>query len=221
MSVSSASTVSAMQALGSPSAGDVAVADGYHAAGDGGGGLFAFDSLAISSASLTTNSVTAATNAEPIVPGQAVLISDVEGNTAANGSWIVAASPAPTSTTFALTDSIGNGTYTTGGTVNSVAITASAEHGLVSGQRVVITRNSAAGGLLNTTWYGVGKHSSTVFSIPSSVRPGMAGTFGDGVERSRPRKPMVDGFGLTKPSTRGSTARVATTAPTTARICRR
>lgn len=74
--------------------------------------------------------ITGATNATPIVittstehglnDGQTVTIGSVGGNTAANGTWAVTLiSP----TTFSLDTSVGNGTYTSGGTVTSVLST--------------------------------------------------------------------------------------------------
>jgi hypothetical protein len=65
--------------------------------------------------------ITGATNATPIVitanahglaNGDEVYISGVGGNTAANGTWIVANQ---TTNTFELTGSVGNGAYTSGG----------------------------------------------------------------------------------------------------------
>lgn len=68
--------------------------------------------------------VTAATNASPIQiststphglsPGDAVQITGVGGNTAANGVWIV--NTTPTGSTFTLRNSSGNGAFTSGGT---------------------------------------------------------------------------------------------------------
>src|SRR6185369_13962171 len=67
--------------------------------------------------------ISGATNASPIVittttthgftEGQIVNISQVLGNTAANGTWFVG--PGPTSNTFNLVGSVGNGVYTSGG----------------------------------------------------------------------------------------------------------
>lgn len=65
--------------------------------------------------------ITAATDASPIVitsashglsEGEQVVIDQVEGNTAANGTWTVAN---PTADTFQLLHSSGNGSYTSGG----------------------------------------------------------------------------------------------------------
>jgi hypothetical protein len=123
MSVSSAVTVSAMQELRGPfSIGDVAIADGYHIAGDGGGGVFEFDNLHIVSTQLQSATVKDASNQEPIEitttgphyfsPGQAVALSGVGSNTAANGLWIISD---VTSTTFKLVGSQGNGGYTSDG----------------------------------------------------------------------------------------------------------
>lgn len=66
--------------------------------------------------------ITGATNASPIVitsadhhrqEGDLVYITDVAGNTAANGPWRVTS---VTQDTFALIDSTGNGAYSAGGT---------------------------------------------------------------------------------------------------------
>ena len=73
-------------------------------------------------ASFETAGVESATNASPIVVGstahgltvgQVVLISGVTGNTAANGTFVIAA---VTTDTFTLTGSTGNGAYAGGGT---------------------------------------------------------------------------------------------------------
>lgn len=75
----------------------------------------------------TTYSVTAASNAAPIVvtigthtlvPGDTVVVAGVGGNTAANGTWTIVA---VTSTTITLGGSAGNGAYTSGGTVVQTA----------------------------------------------------------------------------------------------------
>jgi len=72
--------------------------------------------------------ITGATNATPIVitatahgyaNGDAVFISGVLGNTAANGAWIIAA---VTTNTFELIGSAGNGAYTSGGTASRVNV---------------------------------------------------------------------------------------------------
>ena len=69
----------------------------------------------------TTGEITGATNASPIVitsaahgrtNGQTVVISHVEGNRAANGTWVVANA---TTNTFELQGSTGDGAYTEGG----------------------------------------------------------------------------------------------------------
>jgi len=71
--------------------------------------------------------ITGATNASPIVitaadhgyrDGEAVAISGVGGNTAANGVWTIAGA---TPSTFALAGSAGNGPYGSGGTVQNIA----------------------------------------------------------------------------------------------------
>lgn len=80
--------------------------------------------LAQANLAAATGSITGATNATPIVittsgahgldgVNQPVSISGVGGNTAANGDWEV---KVLTSTTFELNGSVGNGSYTSGGT---------------------------------------------------------------------------------------------------------
>lgn len=68
-----------------------------------------------------TGTITAATNASPIVvtsaahgltTGTQVTISGVAGNTSANGNWVVTRISA---TQFSLNGSVGNGAYTSGG----------------------------------------------------------------------------------------------------------
>ena len=97
--------------------GEVALLAGYSSAGDGGGGMLWFTTP------LPTNrTVTNATNASPIVVttssahglsnGQRIMIAGVTGNTAANGTWVIAG---VTATTFQLTGSTGSGAYVSGG----------------------------------------------------------------------------------------------------------
>ncbi len=75
-----------------------------------------------SASSFETGSVTAASNASPIVitaaahavtTGQSVTVASVGGNTAANGTFIATY---VSSTQFSLNGSTGNGAYTSGGT---------------------------------------------------------------------------------------------------------
>lgn len=79
----------------------------------------------------TAKTITGATNATPIVitstahgyvNGYTAVVSGVLGNTAANGTWVVSA---VTTNTFELTSSVGNGAYTSGGTVQRVLSKAS------------------------------------------------------------------------------------------------
>jgi len=84
-----------------------------------------FGDFTLSTEESTTRTVTAATNTSPIqittsatnnlVTGQTVTISGVQGNTAANGTWTITVI---NGTNFTLDGSTGNGTYTSGGTVN-------------------------------------------------------------------------------------------------------
>lgn len=81
----------------------------------------------IKAAVARSKTVTGATNASPIVitaaahgfnDGDAVQISGIVGNTAANGVWIV---DNPTANTFELQGTVGNGAYVSGGIVDSLA----------------------------------------------------------------------------------------------------
>lgn len=84
-----------------------------------------FGNFTLSTEEVTSRTITAATNASPIqittsvgtslATGQTVTISGVAGNTAANGTFKITV---VNSTTFTLDGSTGNGTYTSGGTVN-------------------------------------------------------------------------------------------------------
>jgi hypothetical protein len=79
-------------------------------------------------ASTGTIAVTAASNTSPIAittnpthnfsTGQRFAISGIGGNTAANGTWTITVTD---STHFTLNGTIGNGSYTSGGTVSSTA----------------------------------------------------------------------------------------------------
>lgn len=72
--------------------------------------------------------VNGATNATPIeittvedhelLTGNTVFLAGVEGNTAANGSWVITSTGAKT---FTLDSSVGNGAYTSGGVVGTTA----------------------------------------------------------------------------------------------------
>jgi hypothetical protein len=84
-----------------------------------------FGTFALSTDNTTSSSVSAATNTSPIqittsatnslVTGQTVIIFGVGGNTAANGTFVITVID---NTHFTLNGSTGNGTYTSGGTIN-------------------------------------------------------------------------------------------------------
>lgn len=84
-----------------------------------------FGNFTLTTEEVTSRTVTAATNATPIqittsvanalTTGQTVTISGVGGNTAANGTWTITVI---NNQNFTLDGSVGNGTYTSGGTVN-------------------------------------------------------------------------------------------------------
>lgn len=93
------------------------------------GSAYAVYLLACTNSFGTYQTITAASNASPIVitgsghslsNGDSVEITGVVGNTAANGVWIVANK---TTTTFELTGSTGNGTWTSGGTYCKISPT--------------------------------------------------------------------------------------------------
>lgn len=93
------------------------------------GKAYIASTLKAAGAVAATLTVTAATNASPIVvttstnhgmqTGQNVFIYNVAGNTATNGLWVITK---VTNTTFSLVGSTGNGAYTSGGSaIPSVA----------------------------------------------------------------------------------------------------
>lgn len=86
---------------------------------------------------LASVNITAISNGSPMVvtapghgfrDGETVTISGAAGNTAANGTWVIAA---PTSDTFQLINSSGNGSYTGGGVATGPA-SGSVQHALIS-----------------------------------------------------------------------------------------
>ncbi len=94
------------------------------------GQLYIWSTSQINLPSVLPALITGATNATPIVitanghgltNGTSIVISEVLGNTAANGVWIVTASSA---NTFTLANSVGNGGYTSGGiiTINAEGV---------------------------------------------------------------------------------------------------
>ncbi len=108
-------------------------------------------------------SITGATNASPIEitsaghglsTGTEVYIEGVGGNTAANGTWIVAVTGTDT---FTLDGSAGNGDYTSGGTwIRTAAVELTIEdHELEDGDKVYIDRGSLDPDhyQLNGQWY--------------------------------------------------------------------
>jgi hypothetical protein len=98
---------------------------------------------------LESISVTNASNQTPIVitvgsttglaNGMTVQVSGVQGNTSANGEWVISGL---TSTTFTFNNSAGNGAYTTGGVV---AASATAITGASNATPIVITIGSTTG----------------------------------------------------------------------------
>lgn len=92
-----------------------------------------------------TKTITGATNATPIVitiaahgylTGDQVQIQNVNGNTAANGNWLITVINA---NTFSLTSSVGNGAYTSGGTCIARRIGSRCSLIAVWGGRIVLS----------------------------------------------------------------------------------
>jgi hypothetical protein len=113
MTIYSVPTIAALQDLsGTFATGEAALVDSYGAPVNG-----------------TSVSITGATNASPIVittatnhnfvSGQIVVIVGVQGNTAANNTWVVTVT---SSTQFSLNGSTGNAAYTSGGTASAVSM---------------------------------------------------------------------------------------------------
>ncbi len=117
----------------------------------------------VGAANPTPLTVSGATNATPVVittnsphglqTGMQVTISGVLGNTAANGIFTVSVIDAAN---FSLNGSIGNGAWTSGGTVvpNIITIQTASPHGLQTGMQVSISGvlgNTAANGTFTVT----------------------------------------------------------------------
>lgn len=108
-------------------------AGGYHVAQPSAPGSPTYANTATLSIppSVSAGTVTAATNASPIAittsaahglaTGATVFVAGVGGNTAANGAWKITVT---SSTAFTLTGSVGNGVYTSGGTVYTPSVAA-------------------------------------------------------------------------------------------------
>lgn len=97
----------------------------------------------------TPKTISGATNATPIVitstahgfsNDDVVLIEDVGGNTAANGTFVVASVAA---NTFELRNSAGNAAYTSGGTAKKLARTKDLKMALAMAEAVVINYKAA------------------------------------------------------------------------------
>ena len=121
-------------------------------------GRFGFGSLSVAPVSavgftITSLSVTGATNASPIVltvssttgtslrNNDTVVVSGVGGNTAANGTWLVEVA---SSTTIKLLGSTGNGSYTSGGTVAGAGSGTAYIYGTPQGYITIMAPSSAA-----------------------------------------------------------------------------
>lgn len=195
MSLSTEPTISALQAL-SATVGDAVLVQGYASPGDGGDGTFVLEAsttaFTIASATPMTATVAAATSTTPIevtttaahgfVTGQSVAISGITGLPEANGAWLITA---VNSTKFTLDGSVGVGTYTSGGTVGSVAITTTTGHGLWAGQQAQIAQAPWTGGSgINGTWHPLGISAATTnglyLPIETSGSGGVGGLLGDG-----------------------------------------
>jgi hypothetical protein len=120
-------TIPTLQAETGMVNGEVAMLAGAATAGDGGGGAVTFSTSIPAARTVVTPG---ATNAIPIeittsgahlfVSGQRVLVANVKGNTAANGTWTITVT---SSTKFTLNGSTGNGAWTSGGAVGDGGLT--------------------------------------------------------------------------------------------------
>lgn len=177
---------------------DCAKTIGYFNAGDQGGGEYYFEGslpsgAAISAIAPSSSAISTTTRAVPIavttslahglVTGQAVHIAGVQGNTNANGDWIV---DVTNSTSFTLRESIGgpaapiNGT----GNVSTALVTTQGPHSLETYARAMIAgvRGSIAPDI-NKTWPLVGVVGSSQFSValPTTAHTySGGGALGDG-----------------------------------------
>jgi hypothetical protein len=147
--------------------------------------------------------ITNATNTSPITitvsssalnlqTDQGVRIHGVQGNTAANGNWVITVVAGTGGTQFTLNGTTGNGAYLGGGkaarllqitTISGVAgqpirITTTTNHGFQTGDQVLIRDPGAPYGFLNNNNYYVTRISDTQFSLNGTVANGMNATGG-------------------------------------------
>ncbi|MFE4973569.1 glycosyl hydrolase family 28-related protein [Kitasatospora sp. NPDC056651] len=194
MTVSSVSTIAALQAIRSPQAGDAVEVAGY-TSGQDGGGTFFFDATHITGVTVASAGITGV-GFDPAVPGpivvtapghrfvtgQVVLVEGVLGNTDANGRWMIAVDPhSPQS--FALLGSRGNAAHAGGGKATSVTVTTSGPHGLAPGGRAVVAGVDGTGGFaLDDRYLPVGVAAPDVFSLPAAPSGSYTsgGSVGDG-----------------------------------------
>jgi Pectate lyase superfamily protein len=186
------SLISDLQSV-SPAVGDAAIVAGYHAPGDLGGGIFYWEGLVKDSPTVfntvrVNTMIVDATDTLPIQittatahnysTGQVVLIKDVRGNIAANGTWIITVT---SDTSFNLNGSSGTGPYIPGiGMACTTIVETSNPHGLVSSQLAMIagvTGTTNANGIWRCTVL-----SGTTFSIAAEWNAAWisGGTVGDG-----------------------------------------
>jgi len=128
-----------------------------------------------------TRIITGATNATPIVitsaanrllTGATVTITNVRGNTAANGTWVITAINGDT---FSLNGSVGNGAYVANRTVTGASNTApivitSNSHGLANGATVKI-RDVLGNTAANGSWV-IGGVTTNTFQLLGSTGNG-------------------------------------------------
>ena len=126
--------------------------------------------------------ISGATNASPIVittstahffaTGDSVLITDVEGNTAANGLWRITKN---SSTTFSLTGSTGSGAYTSGGTAVNLSLTPQFQAPSDGETLDAASVNSAFEALADRTQFLALPHAPLIW-VPGSAICGVSGS---------------------------------------------
>jgi Pectate lyase superfamily protein len=147
-----AATVTALQAETGMSNGEAAILAGYFSIGDGGGGTVWFSTFIVTSRKIIDASGTPIqiTTQVPhgLTTGKRVMIAGVGGNTAANGTWLIASGPGPK--TFALNGSTSSAPYTSGGAVGDGGYTFPSASGTVG----IWTRANESEVSANAKWFG-------------------------------------------------------------------
>jgi hypothetical protein len=158
--------------------------------------------IEIDCTSLFVGTVTGATNATPIVitggayelqTGDVVVITGVNGNTAANGTWTITRISA---TQFSLNTSVGSGAYTNGGTYT---LNATSDASVGNGNRSIGLQLVGAGLSRNTAGVFITKGTATgLYYHGVHVASGTIDSTGDAFRSDDPATLGLNSFGAVK-----------------------